>query len=138
MMDNPNVFEITSDFASSGNDNAVSIITSVPAHTIPINGETVFTNTAPAPSAYQGKQIRALITTSFTGSKNVPSPTMVCIVPITFSGGSGSTYAFIDTTRITSGDVQLRVRVINTIFPAAVINIPAFTVSGIIRTIVAN
>lgn len=137
-MDNPNQYQITSDFASSGNDNSVTLTVNVPNHSIPTGNDSVYTTVISAPSDYQGKQIRAQITTSFSGSKNVPSPYVMIVIPVTTIAGPGQLYGFVDITRNSPDTVQLRVRCANGIFPSQTISVSAFSVTARVRTVVVN
>lgn len=137
-MDNPREYQITSDFASSGNDNSVTLTLNVPSHSITVGNDSVYTVTTPAPSEYLGKQIRAQITMSGSGSKNSPNTYVSAVVPITWSGGPGDIYAFFDVTRISGGDIQLRCRIGNLGAPPSTITVAAFSVTARVRTVAAD
>lgn len=136
MNSDPNKYAINGEFASSGNDNSVQISLSVPSHSVPSMQDMVYTQSVPAPSKWLGKQIRADI--QVNGSLRLPGTYQGAIIPITWSGGSAASYAFIDITRIENGNIQLRARTVNTGSPPGNITFSSFSVVARVRTVIGN
>ena len=136
-MDNTNDFKLSTDYASTGNDNFAIITLNVPAHSVPPGQDSIRIATSPAPSSYSGKQMRAQIESTLPGSVNTPATSCGAVVDITYSGGSGQSYAMFDVYRL-GGNAVLRCRTINQSFPPTTINFPAFTVTARVRTIIGT
>lgn len=138
MNSDPNAYRINGEFASSGNDNSVILTLNVPSHAQALNTDNAYTTTVPAPSKWLGKQMRALITINLSGAVRAPSTYVMAGVPVTYLGSPAVSYAFIDVTRISSGEIQLRARTINHgTFPGS-ITFGAFTVEARVRTVIGN
>lgn len=133
-MDNPQNFQQSSDFSSSGNDNSVILTLTIPTHSVPYMADTTFTTTVAASSSFVGRQLRAAIQSSHPGSKLVPSPYCAMNLPIT-GLPMAYTYGFADVTRAANGVIQLRVRIVNSGGTGGAIGITGFTVTARVRTL---
>lgn len=135
MNSDPNKYTINGEFASSGNDNSVMLTLNVPAHTIPANTDSERTVSVPAPSRWDGKQMRAIF--QYENDRLVPGNYVVAMLDATSPSGA-IFYAFFDVTRISGGDIQLRCRIPNIAVPASSLSVPAFTVRARVRTVIGN
>ena len=140
-MDNPNKYKITSDFSSSGNDTGAVLVVNVPSHTVPVSQDREFITDVAVGSSFYGRQIRAQMQPSGAGcsiARNVPSPYISMICAVSFSGGTGDSYAFADVTRINPSTIRLRVRTSNSGAMGVPITYTAFSVTARVKTVVTN